>query len=121
MKQILNKSIKLNRANDIPDLNSIGKVAWNFISALYKLEWDSLITVKDKRTFRQKVSSKFTLKIQKIKTKTIINKQTDKPTSFVNLPLPIPAETPKEVKEISRFFKKSSQPTENKNAKKLYI
>ena len=108
-------------SNDIPDLSSIGKVTWNFISALYKLEWDLLVIDKDKRTFRQKVSSKFTLKIQEIKTKTTINKQTDKLASFVNLPLPIPTETSKEVKKISRFFKKSSQPTEDNNAKKLYI
>ena len=33
---IKNKSIDCNKANDIPDLNSVGKVAWNFISTIYE-------------------------------------------------------------------------------------
>jgi len=37
-KYIKNKSIKRNKTNDVPNLNSIGEAAWNFISALYKSE-----------------------------------------------------------------------------------
>jgi len=44
----------------------------------------------------------------------------DKPTSFVKLPPPILAKMPKEVNEISQFFKKNNQPTEKKNTKKTY-
>ena len=35
-KYILNKSIESNKANDVKDLENVGKVAWGFISALYK-------------------------------------------------------------------------------------
>ena len=95
-------------------------MAWNFISALYKSEWDTLVTDKDNKSFRQKIVSKFTLKIQEIKTKSVNNKKTDKPASFAKLPPLIPAKTPKEAKEIFRFFKQSSQLTEKKGTKKLY-
>lgn len=63
---------------------------------------------KDTKTFRQKVASKFTLEIQESKIKSINSKQANKPTSFVKLPLSIPVKTPKEIKKISRFFKKSN-------------
>ena len=42
----------------------------------------------------------------------------DKPTSFVKLPPPILAKMPKEVNEISKFFKKNNQTTEKKTQKK---
>ena len=43
---IKNKNIEQNKVNNILDLSSVGETAWNFISALYKLEWDlSLIKI----------------------------------------------------------------------------
>jgi len=47
MKYIKNKSIEQNKTNDVPDLSGISEVAWNFISAFYKSEWDSLVFDKD--------------------------------------------------------------------------
>ena len=61
---------------------------------------------KDTKTFKQKFVSKFTLEIQESKIKSINSKQANKPISFVKLPLSIPVKTPKEIKKISRFFKK---------------
>ena len=51
-KYIKNKSIDHNKVNNIPDLSSVGKVVWNFISAIYKSGWNSLVTNKDNTTFR---------------------------------------------------------------------
>jgi len=48
------------------------------------------------------------------------NKPTDKPASFVKLPPPILAKTPKDINEISKFFKKNSQPKDNSDNRKLY-
>ena len=107
-KYIKNKSIEPNKANDVLNLKGVGEAAWNFISTLYKLEWDSLVTDKDNQSFRHKFSSKFTPKVQEIKNKSKNDKQTDKPAKFVKISPPIPAKTSKEVKEISRFFKKNS-------------
>jgi len=47
------------------------------------------------------------------------NKPTDKPASFVKIPLLIPVKTPNEVNEISKFFK-NSQPKDKSDNRKLY-
>jgi len=44
----------------------------------------------------------------------------DKLASFVKLPPLIPAKSPKEVNEVSKFFKKNSQPVKKKDARKSY-
>jgi len=56
------------------------------------------------------------LKIQKTKKLSKDNKPTDKLVSFTKLSLPIPVKSPKEVKETSKFFKKSTKLTEKKTA-----
>ena len=117
---IKNKNINCNKANDILDLNSIGEVVWNFISTIYKSKWDSLITNKDNRTFKQQVASKFTSKIQETRSTTKDNKSTDKPVSFTKLPSLIFTKIPKEIKEISKFFRKSTKLTERKDTGKSY-
>ena len=48
------------------------------------------------------------------------NKPTDKPASFVKIPPLIPAKTPNEINEISKFFKKNSQPKDKSDNTKLY-
>ena len=54
------------------------------------------------------------LKTQKTKKLSKDNKPTDKLVSFTKLPLPIRAKSPKEVKEISKFFKKSTKLTKKR-------
>ena len=65
--------------------------------------------------------SKFTPKIQETRKTTKYNKIIDKPASFAKLPPLIPVKTPKEVNEISKFFKKNTKPTEKKNIRKSYM
>jgi len=60
-KFILDKSIKNNSANDIKNLNDIGKFIWEFISAIYKSHWDNLFVNNNQTTFRSKVKLKFNL------------------------------------------------------------
>jgi len=117
---IKHKSIDCTKANNILDLNGIGEVTWNFMLAIYKSEWDTLITNKNNKTFRQQIASKFTPKIQETKKPSKDDNLTDKPVSFAKLPLLISVKSPKEVKEISKFFKKSIKPTEKKDSSKLY-
>ena len=54
-KYIHNKKIENSKSNEVTDLKGIGKVAWNFISAIYKLRWDSLITDNNNTSFGSKV------------------------------------------------------------------
>jgi len=59
-KYVKNKSIKRNKTNDVPDLSGIGKVAWNFISALYELEFKKSKTnprIINKLTSQQALSN----------------------------------------------------------------
>lgn len=71
-------------------------------------------------SFRQKVSYKFTLKINPINNSKKDNKNTDKPMSIKRLPLPIPAKSPKEVNEILKYFKTISPTKLDNNQGKSY-
>jgi len=46
---IRNKSIELNKTNDILDLKRVGEAVGNFISALYDSKWDLLVSNKDRQ------------------------------------------------------------------------
>ena len=116
---IKNKSIESNKVNNVPDLKSIEEATWSFISAIYESGWDLLIANKDNQSFRHKFLSKFAPKIQEIKNKPKNNKS-DKLASFIKLPSPILAKTPK-IKEILKFFKKNSQPTRKRDTMKSYV
>ena len=113
---IKNKSIESNKVNNVLDLKGIGEAAWSFISAIYESGWDLLIANKDNQSFRHKFLSKFAPKI-KNKPK---NNKSDKLASFIKLPSPILAKTPK-IKEILKFFKKNSQPTRKRDTMKSYV
>ena len=105
-KYILGKSINGNKANKIKDLKDIGMAAWGFISFLYKAHWDNLTVDDSKMSFRNKVKSKFSQQIIK---EPVNNKGKNliKPSYVSPLPSPIPAKSPKEMNEISKFFKKN--------------
>ena len=104
-KYILGKTINNDKTNNIKDLEDIGKVAWEFISAIYEAHWNSLFIDNSKTSFRNKVKSKFNPQVIKtpvnIKEKVIV-----KPTFVSPLSLSIPAKLPKEVNKISKYFKK---------------
>ena len=65
----MSKSINKGNINNIKDLEGIGKVVWEFISAFYDAHWDSLYVDNSKILFRNKVKSKFNLQT----TKTLVN------------------------------------------------
>ena len=63
---------------------------------------------------------KYILKVNLIKTRKKKEKNIDKSTSIKRLSSPILTKLPKEVKEISKYFKTISLAQENKNTSKLY-
>ena len=105
-KYILGKSIEGDKANSIKDLKDINKVAWGFILSLYKVHWDSLVVDDTNMSFRNKVKSKFSPQVVKE-----LSNNKDRNSiilSYVfSFPPPILAKFPKEVNEISKFFKKN--------------
>jgi len=106
-KYILSKSIDNDKANNIKDLEGIGKTAWEFISFLYKAHWDSLYMNDSKTLFRNMVKSKFSPQIPK-PSMNFKEKEMAKPTYVSTLPPPILVKSPKKVKEISKYFKKNT-------------
>ena len=104
-KYILGKFINSDKANDVKDLEDIGKTAWKFLLAIYEAYWNSLYIDKSKMSFRNKVKSKFNTQINKL---LVNNKGKDmaKPTYILLLPPFILVKSSKEVNKISKYFKK---------------
>jgi len=89
-------------------------VAWRFISSLYEAHWDNLFIDNLNTSLRNKVKSKFSP--QAIKGSNINKgKNTVKPSYVSTLPPPISAKSPKEVKKISKYFKKNFSSTQKKS------
>jgi len=51
-KYILSKGIDGNKANNIKDFEGLSKAAWEFITALYSSQWDSLTVDGTNRSFK---------------------------------------------------------------------
>jgi len=105
-KYILGKTINGNKANSVKDLEGVGKAAWDFISSIYKVCWDSLIMDDSNILFRNKVKSKFSPQISKMLVK-VKDKEVTKLTYISTLPSPILVKSPKKVNKISKYFKKN--------------
>ena len=113
-KYIASKSIDNNKANNVKNLNGMGKAIWEFISVVYDSHWDALYADNNNTTFRNKVKFKFSPKARNIQTPLNKGKDIVKPTFVSAIPPHIPAKSPKEVKKISKFFKKIKKPAMNK-------
>jgi len=85
--------------------------------AIYNSEQDLFITDKDNNSFRQKVSFKYTIRINPVKTRKKGKKNIDKSISIERLSLPIPAKSPK---KISKYFKMVGPAQANASNGKLY-
>jgi len=104
-KYIRGKSIN-NDPNNIKDLKSVGKAIWKFLSSIYNSYWDGLYVDNTNTIFGNKVSSKFTPRVPKNSNSNNKEKETVKPI-FIS---PIPAKTQKEAHELSKYFKKNTNP-----------
>jgi len=109
-KFIAGKSINGNKTNDVKDLEGMGKAIWEFIATVYESHWDALHIDNNNTTFRSKVKSKFAPQVKNIQATPIKGKDMVKLTFVSAIPPPIPAKSNKEVKEISKYFKKIDKP-----------
>jgi len=98
----------------------IGDVVWNFILSVYQSGWDSLYTDNKSKTLREKISSKFTLRIISSLTQKS-NKSVPKPTPAstdkISPSPPLLAKTAKEVNVISKYFQNKKSSNDNKSKK----
>ena len=113
-KYILGKTINDDKANEVHDLKGVGKVAWEFILAIYEAHWNSLVVDETNISFRNKVKSKFSPQVSRPQV-SIKAKEIAKPTFVLALPPLIPAKSPKEVNEISKYFKRNKKQSQKKS------
>ena len=92
----------------------MGKAIWEFISAVYDSHWDALYVDNNNMILRNKVKSKFSPQARNIQTSLNKGKVIVKPIFVSAILPPILAKLPKEVKKISKFFKKIEKPAINK-------
>ena len=95
---------------NIKDLKGVGKAVWRFLSFIYDSHWDGLYVDNTNTTFRNKVSSKFTPQVPKNLNSNNKKKEIVKPTFIFPISSPILAKTQKEVNELSKYFKKNTNP-----------
>ena len=94
-------------------------MAWEFISAIYDSGWDALY-INNNMSFRNKVISKFTLKINNNIQKNKSSKKTKKLASVSSLSPLIQVKLPKEVRDIMKYFKKIDNPSQKNSKKVIY-
>lgn len=120
-KYIENKKIDIIKFNDVLELRGVGESIQRLISAIYSSGWNLLFADQYNNLFRQKVVFKYTPVVKLMKNGKKGEKNTNKPASIERMPPLIPAKSPKEVREISKYFKITNPMNNNKNNNKLYI
>ena len=102
------------------DFNGIDDVVWNFISLVYKSNWDSFYTNNNTNTLRRKITAKFTPKVQPVSKR--LAKETSKsiPASIERIPPPILAKYQKEINVISKYFKNKQVENKTPETNKSY-
>ena len=111
-KYILNKQIELTKANDLIDFNGIDDAVWNFISLVYKSNWDSFYMDNNTNTLRRKIAAKFTPNVQPVPKRPAKKTLKSILASIKKIPSPIPAKSQKKINTISKYFK--NKQVENK-------
>jgi len=119
-RYITNKLVDSSKLNDLEDFNGIGEAIWNFISSVFQSNWDFLYADKQSNSFRRKIVTKFTPRVNLSPGKN--NKETNKhvPANINRIPLPVLAKSQKEVNAISKYFKSNKPATDPKKSAMLY-
>ena len=110
----------MSKTNDFENFKDIGEAVWNFISSVYEANWDALYADNNSISLRRKIMSKFTPKTPLPPQRNNKEKNGPFPANINRLPPPIPAKSPKEVNEISKFFKNNKMVNLPTNKSKSY-
>ena len=119
-KYIASKQLELLKANDVMDFVSIGDAVWNFISSIYKSNWNALHTNNKSNTLRRKIAAKFTSKTQMAPKKPTRETSKSTPASIEKISPLIPAKSQKEINVISKYFKNKQMEITNPGNSKSY-
>ena len=115
-----NRDIKNNREEDIPFFKGFGQVAFDFVSAVFKSNWNQLKTNTNNKIFQELIKDEFTTKVPPpIKGKKANSPPSTKLANFMKLLLPQLSPRPsKKVLAKSKFHEKNT-PSKNKKAAKF--
>jgi len=119
-KYILNKQIEPANTNDLKDFNGMGDAVWNFISSVYKSNWDSLYMDNKTNILRRKIAAKFTPRVQPVPKRPTKDTSKSIPASIEKIPPPIPAKSQKEINVISKYFKNKQTEIRNPGTNRSY-
>jgi len=113
---ISNREFKNNREKDILFLNSFGQIVFDFVSFVFKGEWDELKTDRDNKMFCELIKDKFTTKMPILSKGKKTNKfPPTKSIEFTKLLLPQLSLRPsKKVLENLKFHRKNAPSKERK-------
>ena len=110
-KFIRQRNITNHNGNKIPQIDSFGEAAFNFITAIYEAGWNKLFT-SDKNTLRQKIQVQFSDLAPQ-------DQNTGKRNPVEKIPPPIPKRLPcKQVEEARKRLEQKK--TKGKNSAKSY-
>ena len=110
-KFIRQRNITDHNGNKIPQIDSFGQAAFDFITAIYEAGWDKLYTL-DKNTLRHKIQMQFSDLAPQVQ-------NTDKRNPVERIPPPIPKRLPrKQVEEVKKCLEQKK--TRGKNPAKSY-
>ena len=107
---------------DIPQISEFGFAAWEFLTAIYEVDWDKLPVNKSQRSFRQCVSTQF----NKMPTKPTNNSNQsnmpeEKQANISKILPPIPPRPSMNVLAKSKYFKNQSSPKKSQSNNLSYI
>ena len=102
---IRQRKIEDKSAEDIPQIAEFSFAAWVFLSSIYESGWDKLEENKDKKSFRQCLSSQFNRKLSTSFSQKKEDKGKGKPANISKAPLPIHPKPSKSVLAKSKFYK----------------
>ena len=102
---IRQKKLEDKSAEDIPQIAELGFAAWVFPSSIYESGWDKLEENKDKKSFRQCVSSQFNRKLSTSFSQKKEDKGKGKPSNISKAPPPIHPKPSKSILAKSKFYK----------------
>ena len=102
---IRQRKIEDKSAEDIPQIAEFSFAAWVFLSSIYESGWDKLEENKDKKSFRQCLSSQFNRKLSTSFSQKKEDKGKGKPANISKVPLPIHPKPSKSVLAKYKFYK----------------
>ena len=112
---IRSRKINTGVINNVKELKGFGDAAFNFVSYIYKANWNIIYADNHNNSSKNRIVNKFTPKVKKPTMLSKVRSSKDKQVEIVRIPSPILACSPKEILEKSKFFDRKDKNPMNIN------